>query len=121
MPIPPIFLVIEVEQPEGLSGRKLIIESAKKNVLTAYSGKDGLTLFDRVPPDVAVVHSEMRDMPCTDIINHIKTRRPDIPVVVVSPLESAYFPQADHVISSHDPHQLLELLENISPNQFKAA
>ena len=36
------FLIIEAEPSDGLSTRKLLLESAKHNVITAYSGKEGV-------------------------------------------------------------------------------
>jgi hypothetical protein len=32
-----VVLMIEVEQPEGVSTRKLVLETARPNVITAYS------------------------------------------------------------------------------------
>jgi len=34
-----VVLMMEEEQPEGLSARKLVVETAKHNVLTAYTWK----------------------------------------------------------------------------------
>jgi len=39
------FLIIETEPSDGLSTRKLLLESAKHNVITAYSGKEGVETF----------------------------------------------------------------------------
>ena len=55
-----VVLMIEMEQPEGLSSRKLIIETAKHNVLTAYNAEVGLDLLRRFPNvDLALVHSSL--------------------------------------------------------------
>ena len=43
------FLIVEVEPPEGISARKLVLETAKHNVITAYSAHEGLELFHRFP------------------------------------------------------------------------
>jgi hypothetical protein len=54
--------MVEVEQPEGISARKLILETARHNVITAYTGKGALELLRRFPNvDVAVVHTEQED------------------------------------------------------------
>ena len=37
-----VVLMIETEQPEALSARKLVVETAKHNVLTAYDAQSGL-------------------------------------------------------------------------------
>ena len=57
-----VILMIEVEQPEGISARKLLLETARHNVITAYGGNVGLALLRRFPNvDVAVVHTELAD------------------------------------------------------------
>jgi len=57
-----VVLMVEVEQPEGISARKLILETARHNVITAYTGKGALELLRRFPNvDVAVVHTELED------------------------------------------------------------
>ena len=53
-----VVLMIEEEQPEGLSARKLVVETAKHNVLTAYNAKEGIDLL-RCFPNIDVVLKEM--------------------------------------------------------------
>ncbi|MGE0405677.1 MAG: response regulator [Candidatus Korobacteraceae bacterium] len=108
----PIFLVIEVEQPEGLSSRKLVLETAKYNVVTAYSGKEGIETAVRVPVDAAVVHAGLEDIPCEVIVRQLKSITPGMPIVVVSP-NAAGCEGADYVLSSYDPAALLEVLRQI--------
>lgn len=74
-----VFLIIEMEQPEGLSSRKLVIETAKHNVLTAYSGKEGLEIFRKHEVDAVVIHSSITDMPCSDVAKQIKEHKPQTP------------------------------------------
>lgn len=107
--------MIEVEQPEGISGRKLVIETAKYNVVTAYNAKDGLAYLDKVHADIAVVHKNVKDMPVEDLVRVLKQRRPEMPVVVLSPTDGSKVEGADHMISSHDPTALLELFRRLHP------
>ena len=111
----PTFLIIEVEPAEGISTRKLVVETAKMNVLTAYSGREGLDVFARFPAvDAVVLHARLNDMPCETIIQQIKARRPDAPIVVLAPAENYQCPSADHVVSAYDPHGLLLVLQSIA-------
>jgi len=106
-----VLLVIEPEQPEGLSARKLVLETARHNVLSAYSGAQGLSLFRRFPNiDVAVVHSGLNDLSCEEVSRRLKRQRPELPIVVVSPAENTMCEDGDHVVPSHDPQALLNLL-----------
>jgi hypothetical protein len=45
----PCFLVIDREFPGSLSTRKLVLETAKFNVITVYSGREGLETLRRFP------------------------------------------------------------------------
>lgn len=74
----PIVLMAEIEPPEGLSARKLVLETGKFNVTTAYSVKEALetlVAFPRV--DVVVLHASVcRDMDCDSVIAEFKKRFP---------------------------------------------
>lgn len=107
-----IVLMIEVEQPEGLSARKLVLETAKHNVITAYSGKYGLNLLRRFPSvDLVVVHRYVDDMSPQEVIRQIKAITPKMPVVLLSPLNDEPPIGADYVVPSHEPQMILTLLE----------
>ena len=104
--------MIEVEQPEGVSARKLVLETAKHNVITAYSGKSGLRLLHRFPNvDAVVVNSRMADLPRGDIVRQVKAAYPSLPVIVLSPRPDAdSCKPADYVVDSMVPNDILKLL-----------
>ena len=107
-----VALMIEVEQPEGLSARKLVLETAKHNVITTYTGKYGLDMLRRFPNvDLVVVHRHVDDMPAQEVIRQIKSISPKMPVVLLSPLNDEPPVGADYVIPSHEPQMILTLLE----------
>lgn len=106
-----VVLMIEVEQPEGVSTRKLVLETARHNVISAYSAAVGMKLLNRFPKvDVVVIHTEMDDYPFEQIVRELKQIRSDVPVIGISPDEDRDNSGADYIISSHDPHALLQLL-----------
>jgi DNA-binding response OmpR family regulator len=110
--------MIEVEQPEGLSTRKLVLETARHNVITAYSTPVGIKLLRRFPNvDVVVLHTELEDRSFKQTIRELKNTRNDVPVIGISPRADRDMDGADYMISSHDPHALLELLAE----RFEAA
>src|ERR1700692_3947670 len=51
----PCFLVVDREFPGSISTRKLVIETAKFNVLTAYSAEEAMELLERSPAVSGVV------------------------------------------------------------------
>lgn len=104
-------LMIEVEQPEGLSARKLVLESCKHNVITAYNGEIGVELFKRFPNvDAVVVHVDVRSIPFSEVVRQIREVRPDVPIIALSPIPNLAFEGVDHVVPSHDPQAILRLL-----------
>ena len=105
-------MMAEVEPPEGLSARKLVLETGKFDVITAYSVVEAfetLGVFHRV--DAVVLHSSLcTKMECDQVVAEIKRRHPNKVVVTISPTRSQNFKLADHQLSSHEPQLLLNLL-----------
>src|SRR6185437_4013587 len=64
--------------------RKLVIESAKFNVITACTGAEALETFKRFPAVHGVIlNASTRDIPCTEILATIRERAPKLPIIVV--------------------------------------
>jgi DNA-binding NtrC family response regulator len=106
-----VVLMIEVEQPEGISTRKLVLETARHNVITAYTKDAGAELLRRFPNiDVAVVHTELDDASFKETVRELKGILGDLPVIGVSPRSDIEKDGADYLIPSHDPQALLNLL-----------
>lgn len=105
--------MIEEEQPEGLSARKLVVETAKHNVLTAYNASDGIDLLRRFPNvDIILVHAaQLSRHP--EILQEIKADCPGIPIILASPFAQEARPEATYVIDSHRPQDLLLLLARL--------
>jgi hypothetical protein len=71
--IRPCFLVVDREFPGSISTRKLVIETAKLNVLTAYSGQEALETFRRFPAVAGVVlDGGLDDLPFAELARQIK-------------------------------------------------
>jgi hypothetical protein len=105
-----VLLMIEPEQPEALSARKLVVETAKHNVLTAYNTAVGLDLLRRFPNvDAVFVHINCLHAHPT-LLTEIKEMVPATPLVVASPLGNDPPPEADFVVDSHRPHTMVQLL-----------
>ena len=107
----PIFLVVDPPDPEALSTRKLVLESAKFNVLTAFAMQEAKEILDMVPVHAAIVHERA----CVDqdparMVAELKAQRPETKIMVLSPSPGG-IKGADHVLSSHDPIELVRLLQ----------
>jgi hypothetical protein len=106
-----IVLMIEIEQPEGLSARKLVLETAKHNVITAYNGKMGIQLLKRFPDvDAVVVHVDVQDIPFSGVVRQVREIQPNIPIIALSPIGSIALEGVNYVIPSHEPQAILKVL-----------
>jgi len=114
--IRPCFLVIDREFPGSISTRKLVIETAKFNVITAYSGQEALELFTRFPAVSGVVlDGGLDDISCDEVAEKIKLLQPMVPIVVIAAPGFKGCPAADHQLESFDPAKLLEILRSLKP------
>ena len=105
-----VILMIEEEQPEGLSARKLVVETVKHNVLTAYNAKDGVDLLKRFPNvDAILVHSRQL-VKRPSLLTEVRTLCPGKPIILASPFAEESRPEATFVVDSHKPAALLKLL-----------
>jgi CheY-like chemotaxis protein len=112
----PCFLVVDREFPGSISTRKLVLETAKFNVLTAYSGEEALDIVRRFPAiDGVVLDGEMDDIAAEDVTRGIKQKSPRCPVVVICPPGFEDCPSADVQLESFQPVELLETLRDLMP------
>ena len=106
-----VVLMVEVEQPEGISSRKLILETARHNVLTAYSGDGAVNLLQRFPNvDLAIIHTELEGKEFESTVRRLKELRPNLYILAISPAESGKLEGVDAILPSYDPQELLEFL-----------
>ncbi|WP_158793153.1 response regulator [Granulicella sp. L60] len=114
--IRPCFLVIDREFPGSISTRKLVIETAKFNVITAYSGQEALEIFNRFPAVTGVVlDGGLDDVSCVKVAREIKKLQPAIPIIVIAAPGFQGCPDADYQLESFEPAKLLEILRGIKP------
>ncbi|WP_158944666.1 response regulator [Granulicella sp. S190] len=114
--IRPCFLVIDREFPGSISTRKLVIETAKFNVLTAYSGKEAIEVFARFPAVSGVVlDGGLDDITCDEVARKLKAIQPKIPIIVIVAPGFTGCPESDYQLESFDPAKLLEILRGLKP------
>lgn len=117
----PCYLVVDVEHGGSISTRKLVIETAKLNVLTAYSGAEAIETVEKFPAvDGAVVDAVMPDMACQDLVKALKGIRPELLIIVVGKPGGWRCDAADHVLDTFDPTRLMDLLKSLQPEPIEA-
>ncbi len=116
--IRPCFLVVDQEYPGSLSTRKLVIETAKLNVITAYSAKEALEMLERfMAVDGVVIDLGVNDMTAEELVKGIKRLQPKLPVIVISAPRVEECPAADFQLESFQPAKLLEILQGLRPKE----
>jgi CheY-like chemotaxis protein len=116
----PCFLVVDREFPGTISTRKLVIETAKFNVITAYSALEALETLEAFPAIHGIVmDAEIRGFTCDELVARFKAIKPGIPVVAISGPGGAPCHEADHQLESFDPRELLNILRAMQPDQVR--
>jgi CheY-like chemotaxis protein len=119
--IRPCFLVIDREHAGAISTRKLVLETAKYNVLTAYSATEAIETLRKFPlVDGAVVDAGMQEMPCADLVRNLRQIRPDLPIIAICPVAAPHCDGASKQLASFDPKRLLDILEKLVPEAADA-
>jgi CheY-like chemotaxis protein len=114
----PCFLVVDREFPGSISTRKLVLETAKFNVITAYSGVEALEMMRRFPAiDGVVMDGELEDIPSEYLTQELKKVEPKLPVIVICAPGFANCPSADVQLESFQPAKLLEALRQLKPRE----
>jgi DNA-binding response OmpR family regulator len=116
--IRPCFLIIDQEYLGNISTRKLVIETAKFNVITAYSGEEALQTLTKFPSvDAVVLDPGVRDVSCSTLVKRIKESQPRLPVILAGTLGKEHCDGADHYLETFDPNGLLKLLQELEPEK----
>ncbi len=111
----PTLLVAEREPENALSVRKLVLETAKFNVITAYSAAEALEAFRAFPAvSAAVITSNIGpESDCETIAREIKETKPHIPIMYLSPTGMVECNWADYQMSTYEPEELLTLVRKL--------
>jgi CheY-like chemotaxis protein len=112
--IRPCFLVIDNQYPGSISARKLVIETAQLNVITAYSAYESIAMFSRFPNvEGIVLDTTIEGISCQQLIAKLRKIRADVPIVTVSPTGHDRCDDEQYHVSSYDPQALLVQLKQI--------
>src|SRR5690349_1139203 len=109
----PTLLVAEPEPQQALSVRKLVLETAKFNVLTAHSTREALDLFRMFPNISGAVLVMDTELSCEPVAETIKKEADKISVIALEQRIGGRCRFADHHISSHEPEALVDLARNL--------
>ena len=116
--IRPCFLVVDREFAGSISSRKLVIETAKFNVITVYSGAEAIETMKRFPAvHGVVVDAGIKDMPCAELVKALRQIQPKTPIVAIGAPFAGYCNGVDHHLEAFDPPKLVNLLRELAPTE----
>ncbi len=112
----PCFLVLDREFPGSISTRKLVLETAKYNVITAYSSTEALEVLKRFPNvDGIVMDASGHDEACGELVAKIRKTAGKIRIVLTSGRSYVDCGDVDLHLDNYDPRKLLDALAKLFP------
>jgi len=106
-------LVAEPEPEQALSVRKLVLETAKFNVLTAHSTREALDLFCLFPNLSVAILVNGTGIDCQGVAKAIKKTTDRVQVVFLTARIGGVCKYADHNISSMEPDTLVDIIRSL--------
>ena len=110
----PCFLVVDPEFAGSISTRKLVLETAKFNVITAYSYPEAVALLELFPNVHGVVVSADRRGEAEAFLTLVRDRYPGIKRVLTGDTGSNEV-LADRSVENFSPDKLLKTLREMFP------
>lgn len=116
----PCFVVVDQEFPGSISTRKLVLETAKYNVLTAYSAREALELLRRFPRvDGIVMNGSGHEEDCSTLVAKFREIAPGVRIILTSGRDVIDCGPVDLQLDNYDPRKLLEALAKMFPDASK--
>jgi hypothetical protein len=116
----PCFLVVDREFAGSISSRKLVIETAKFNVITAYSLEEAEATLERFPLLHGIVISAGNDDAVSSFLKQVRATHPRIKLVLTGSSVDGNAPCDAHV-ESYAPDRLLAALRKLFPEDSATA
>lgn len=111
----PCFLLVDREYAGHISTRKLVIETAKFNTITAYDPEEAIDTLQRFPNvDGVVLCADIAsDAEGENLVAQLRAVVPRIEVIVLTAGGHPGNIHGDHYVDSLDPKKLLDCLQSI--------
>jgi len=118
--IRPCYLVLDREYPGSISTRKLVIETAKLNVITAYDVQEAIETLERFPRvDGVVFNASIVGISTEQMIQRFRQIVPEITVIITSAGTPRRDLENEYYVDSLDPKALLDCLESLNKQAMK--
>ena len=114
----PCFLVVDREFAGSISSRKLVIETAKFNVITAYSFAEARATLERFPRIHGAVVTLDHDEQAAEFLRWMRTSYSHVKTVATGAGDLAEG-LADRHIEGYAPDKLLGVLRDLFPSETR--
>lgn len=118
MLVRPCFLVVDREFAGSISTRKLVLETAKFNVITAYSYEEALATLEIFPRLNCVVVTADRGNEAEGFLQAVRVRYPEIKRILTGEIPDGDV--ADIHVESFAPDKLLAAARTLFPEPAAA-
>ena len=115
----PCFLVVDREFAGSISSRKLVLETAKFNVITAYSFEEARATLNRFPNLHAAVVTSDTEGRTEDFLRWMRSEHPAVRTVVTG-ASGVTAGVADRAVEGFAPDLLLRTLRELFPEEAHA-
>jgi DNA-binding NtrC family response regulator len=116
----PCFLVVDQEFAGSISTRKLVLETAKFNVITAYSYAEARATLDIFPNVDACVVNGHSDDKAEQVLRHIEAAHPTVKRVLIGDRTNVHT-SVDLHVETYSPEALLLGLRKLFPEDAAKA
>ena len=114
------FLVVDPEHAGSISSRKRVLETAKFNVITAYSCAEAVETLERFPlVNGVVLNAAMPGESCRSFFEELGSRFPGVQRILVGTLQESGVP-AELYVEGFSPALLLERIRGLFPQEVAA-
>lgn len=116
----PCFLVVDYEFAGSISTRKLVLETAKFNVITAYSYPEARATLERFPNLQGIVVSAHADGKAEALLQYVEASHPAVKRILTG-RKSGLNADVDLYVENYSPDALLKGLRTLFPDDAATA
>ena len=81
---------------------RLCLEDKSFNIITASSGEEGISLFEKERPDIVITDLKMHKMNGLDVLTHIKSLDSNVPIIMLTAFDDVPYTIEAMKIGAYD-------------------
>lgn len=97
---------------------KLELEEEGYEIYQAYSGNEGIALFDKINPDIVTLDILMPDIDGIQVLRMMKEKNPDVPIIMSTAYDYrddfAVWASEAYIVKSSDLEELKSMIKKLT-------